>query len=289
MIGGQTLQRGARRLYRQMVQRAATDLGEADLRRSAIIFAPHYDDETLGCGGTIIKKKRAGAELAIAFLTDGSVSHHGRLDKQELSALRHREGLAAARVLGVEDSNVLALQFPDGELSRKVEDAIPRVIEVLRERCPEQIFVPYRYDWTPDHVATNRIVSEAVRLVGSAATLYEYPVWFWGHWPWASRRHLERTRANGWLRNSAVAFARLRRERKTRVYIADVARQKRTALDEHASQMCRPAGEASWPVLSDVWDGAFLECFFQDFEIFACRKPDSRVSNNEAEMTQVAS
>jgi LmbE family N-acetylglucosaminyl deacetylase len=40
-----------------------------------VVFSPHPDDETLGCGSTIIKKKRLGADVTIVFMTDGSKSH----------------------------------------------------------------------------------------------------------------------------------------------------------------------------------------------------------------------
>ena len=37
---------------------------------ACIVFAPHQDDETLGSGGTIIQKKRKGADVKIVFMTD---------------------------------------------------------------------------------------------------------------------------------------------------------------------------------------------------------------------------
>jgi len=39
--------------------------------RRVIIFAPHPDDETLACSGTIIKKIAEGCEVYIVFMTDG--------------------------------------------------------------------------------------------------------------------------------------------------------------------------------------------------------------------------
>ena len=41
------------------------------LEHNVIIFSPHPDDETLGCGGTIAKKVKEGYQVKIVFMTDG--------------------------------------------------------------------------------------------------------------------------------------------------------------------------------------------------------------------------
>src|SRR5687768_6580034 len=63
------LRRASGGLLRSVMERLATPLGEEELGRSAMVFAPHPDDETLGCGGTILQKRRAGASMRIVFMT----------------------------------------------------------------------------------------------------------------------------------------------------------------------------------------------------------------------------
>ena len=46
------------------------------LARDAVFVCPHPDDETLGCGGTIVQKRRAGARCTIVYLTDGALARH---------------------------------------------------------------------------------------------------------------------------------------------------------------------------------------------------------------------
>ena len=41
----------------------AQDYPAGELSRSAIVFSPHFDDETLGCGGLICKLVAAGAPV----------------------------------------------------------------------------------------------------------------------------------------------------------------------------------------------------------------------------------
>jgi glycosyltransferase involved in cell wall biosynthesis len=61
--------------------------------KSAMVFAPHQDDETFGCGGMIARKKEQGIPVAIAFLTDGRGSHGLDTDAQNLIHIRQQESL----------------------------------------------------------------------------------------------------------------------------------------------------------------------------------------------------
>src|SRR5947208_1953038 len=94
------------RLTRLAMDARMSECRPDDLARPTVVFAPHQDDEALGCGGTILRKRRAGAAVDIAFVTDGSQSHARLMDPAALSALRAREALAAAEVLGVEKGRV---------------------------------------------------------------------------------------------------------------------------------------------------------------------------------------
>ena len=40
-------------------------------KKTVIVFAPHPDDETWGCGGSIAKKISEGFEVIVVILTDG--------------------------------------------------------------------------------------------------------------------------------------------------------------------------------------------------------------------------
>jgi hypothetical protein len=52
------------------------------------------------------------------------------------------------------------------------------------------------------------------------------------------------------------------------VCIRDVLEVKRLALEQHKTQMTRLLSNVHWPVLNDVSNGEFLQCFFQDVEVF---------------------
>ncbi len=240
-----------------------------------MVFAPHFDDETLGCGGTTLKKVRAGADVRLVFMTDGGDSHSSFMPREELSSVRRREGLAAAAALGVPDDRVVLLDLPDGRLRADDADGVRRAADLLQMHRPQQVFVPHRCDQKSDHVATHGIVTRALQRYASPVTLLEYPVWYWRHWPWTAGRHLPETAVRA-LRRGIGAARRLLRDCRYRVDITDVAAEKRAALDKHATQMSRFNGERNWPTLSDVWEGEFLACFFRSHEIFAGRADEPR-------------
>ena len=94
--------------------------------------------------------------------------------------------------------------------------------------------------------------------------VFEYPIWFWLHWPWTS---LSLKNLSSW-RNSFVSGLYLLKEFQCSVHIADVLKLKREALEQHKSQMSRLIPDPDWFILNDVSNGEFLECFFQEHEVF---------------------
>ena len=243
------------------------------LESTATVFSPHPDDETLSCGGTIIKKKKAGAEVKIIFMTDGRKEHPHLISENKLKCLRISEALAASRMLGLEENDVLFLGY-GGELSKNLDSAIHKVAEILQLQQPDQIFIPYKGEPHPDHSATNRIVMSALQTYEKKATIYEYPIWLWNELPWVfmplrrGRSHYPSRNKMGLLKHSFISTYSLLRDFRCSVYIGDVLQLKRAALDQYRSQMTRLIPDARWSTLGDESDGKFLKCFFQDHEFF---------------------
>ncbi|NOK18540.1 PIG-L deacetylase family protein [Corallococcus carmarthensis] len=266
MMDGIPVRRALRRLQRMALERRASPFDADALRCPAMVFAPHPDDETLGCGGTILQKRRVGATVRIVCLTDGASSHPDLLTHDELKAVRAREVRGAAKVLGVEEKDLFLLGFPDRELDACREAAVARVAELLWRHRPEQLFVPYARGEHLDHVSTNHIVREAVARVGLPVTLLEYAVWAWRHWPMVGLRGTRRSLLAGAVSTRMGLW--MAREFRTKVLIRDVLAQKRAALALHASQMERRDAEPRWHTLEDVDGGEFLPCFFEDYELY---------------------
>jgi LmbE family N-acetylglucosaminyl deacetylase len=259
------------RLCRRAVEKRASRPDASHLARSAVVFSPHYDDETLGVGGTVIRKRDCGAIVYLVFMTDGSRSHADAMDGASLAAIRKGEALKAAAGLGVPDSHVFFLDFPEMRLAQYADEAVSRVADLLsRLRC-EQVFVPSSLEpllWSSDHNATTDIVFRALTRADERPEIFEYLVWFWYAWPWVSFQRgvdvRQLMRLTWRSRFGWSAWTRLN----AAVPIADVLGQKRMALEKYQSQMMRLATDKPWPVLSDVAGGEFLGQFFQQSELF---------------------
>jgi LmbE family N-acetylglucosaminyl deacetylase len=246
-------------------------LEKSCLSRAVLVFSPHEDDETLGCGGTIIKKKRAGADVKVCFMTDGRKSHAHLIQEEKLKQLRAREALLAVQMLGVKEKDVAFLEYKDGELINNQDSAIRKVREILQLQKPEEIFIPHHREpssWAMDHVATNRIVMSALQKYNGKIVLYEYPIWLLYPEP------LKAT-SLGSVKGVLISLEQviasrliLLKDFHYSVYIGDVLELKRAALSQHRTQVTRYIPDQRWQTLGDLANGKFLDSFFKEFEIF---------------------
>lgn len=211
------------------------------------VVAAHSDDDTIGCGGTMSKLARAGASLAVAYLTDGSRSHPGsrRYPPPAIRDLREREAVAALTELGV----TCVPEFfglPDGGLaqlsSAQCEAAGARLASSLASFAPDLVLVPWRRDPHPDHAACAVLARIALARARSRVPVAEYEVWL----P-IRGTELQRPRP-GEVRTCEFALD------------AEALVRKRAALLEHRSQTSDlidddPEGFRIGPELLERWLG----------------------------------
>jgi LmbE family N-acetylglucosaminyl deacetylase len=142
---------------------------------NVLVIAPHPDDESIGCGGTICLHVQRGDRVSVAFLTSGELGLK-HLDCQEAWRVREGEAQAAAAVLGVAEMNFLRL--PDWYLQDHVEEADGRLQSILHLETPSRIYLPHAGEWHPDHAATLAVVRAALtRSEMAVPELLTYEVW----------------------------------------------------------------------------------------------------------------
>ncbi len=154
-------------------------------RGLTIVFAPHPDDETLGCGAIIARKRNEGLPVHVVFLTDGAASHPGHplVPPAAVAAIRLQEARGVLAILGVDSQAIHFFNESDGTLDRLPsatrESLVTRIAALLSRLQPAEIFLPCNADGSSEHEAAFSFVAEAVARTGTAAAMWEYPVWLW--------------------------------------------------------------------------------------------------------------
>jgi len=149
-----------------------------------LFIAPHADDETLGCGGTISKLAEKGEMVYVAIMTNASLGAPELFSKESIEIVR-KEALTAHEILGV--NKTLFYDLPAPLLEQYPQYKISQTIStVISELQPDTVFIPHRGDLHKDHeaifnaalVATRPQNNCPVKKVFSYETLSETE---WGH------------------------------------------------------------------------------------------------------------
>ena len=230
---------------RQLLLSKAEDMTPQTATRSCLVLAPHPDDETLGCGATIMRKLAAGTSVQIVIATDGRYwPPKTTLSADALAEIREEEAHQAGAILGLPRGSISFLRFEDGRLADHRRLLRGRLVDIFDKMDPEEIFAPSIIDSHPDH----RVLAELARDLARSRRdrfplLYEYPIWFWD--PRILRiRHLLELR---------ICIVR------TEEFLP----RKRAAITAYRSQITNWIGEAGWTARH-----GFLRQFLQPQEIF---------------------
>ena len=129
-----------------------------------IVIAPHPDDETLGVGGTLLRRKAEGATIAWVIVTKMSIELGWSEDR-----VKQRDD-EINRITQLYDfDEVYALNFQTAQLDAiPMSNIVTALSRVFKSFSPEEVFVPHPADVHTDH----RVVFNAV----SACTKwFRYP------------------------------------------------------------------------------------------------------------------
>lgn len=130
-----------------------------DLRgQRVLVLAPHPDDETFGCGGTLGLHRQYRDPVRIIFITSGEAGDwQGGHDTEAFRAQREAEAIKALACLEIEEWEFW--RYPD----RGVEvdgRLINRLVEAIRTFGATLVYAPSPLEQHPDH----RQVALALRL-----------------------------------------------------------------------------------------------------------------------------
>ncbi len=134
------------------------------LKSKILVVAPHPDDEVLGAGGTLLRRKAEGATVAWLIVTSISIETGWSAEKMKQRANEIK------RVTELFDfESVFELNFPTTQLDQvPMSDLVAAVSNVFKTFEPEEVFVPHPSDVHTDH----RVVFNAV---ASCTKWFRYP------------------------------------------------------------------------------------------------------------------
>ena len=162
-----------------------------DRWKRVVVLAPHQDDETIGCGGTMLRMRAVGCEVTILLVTDGAQVWRDEPDA-DVVAVRDAE---LERVAGIVGATVERVGVSNVDPAPTAAD-IERIAGVLRSTQAELVLTPWMLDRPVKHRMVNHLLYLALGRAGLAAREV-----------WGYQVHGE-VFANGFVDITAVAGAK---------------------------------------------------------------------------------
>ena len=137
--------------------------------RRALFIAAHPDDIEFAAAGTAAKWAQAGTRVRYVLVTSGDIgSLSPSITHEELARIREAEQRAAARVIGMDESDVVYLGYRDGQVEPTLTLRCDLAREIRRFKpdtvvCfdPTRLFAGRGYLNHPDHRAVGQAALDA--------------------------------------------------------------------------------------------------------------------------------
>lgn len=113
-----------------------------------LVIAPHFDDEILGCGGTLLKARQFMSSLSVVHLTSAS---NVRLEEFKMVSDQ------------LNFSNHLCLSLEDGYIDASYGSGVRSLVEIIQSLTPNAILIPHENDDHPDHRSARHIAFDAAQ------------------------------------------------------------------------------------------------------------------------------
>jgi N-acetylglucosamine malate deacetylase 1 len=140
------------------------------INKKILILAPHTDDGELGCGATISKAIRQGADVYYAAFStaDQSVPKHFPSNQLEV------EVKEATKRLGISNSNLFVYKHEVRKLNYVRQEILENLIELRNLLNPDIVFLPSSKDIHQDH---QTVTNEGIRAFKNCTILGYELIW----------------------------------------------------------------------------------------------------------------
>jgi LmbE family N-acetylglucosaminyl deacetylase len=141
---------------------------------NVLVVAPHPDDESIGCGGTLRLHVERGDRVDVVFLTSGELGLE-ELEPDAARKVREDEAERAAALLGL--TRLEFLRHPDWFVGDTLDAACAGVSQLVEELAPERVLCPHALEAHPDHAAAARVVDRVWERLRRPFQRVAYEVW----------------------------------------------------------------------------------------------------------------
>ena len=127
-----------------------------------LVVAPHPDDETLGCGGSLLRHKYEGDELYWCITT--IISEELGWSKE---AVNNREIEIQSIEKKYSFSGVFNFKIPTTKVDTvPVSDLIQKITNVYKEIEPNIVYLPFTHDVHSDHQLISKASQSTLNGLG---------------------------------------------------------------------------------------------------------------------------
>ena len=129
-----------------------------------LVIAPHRDDEIIGVGGTILKRKAAGDHVTVCIVA----AREGEILPDFIEKI-HKEMKEAHKFCGIDE--YVGFPFHSCELENVARaDFNQHFLDLIVSAKPDEVYIPFWGDMQKDH----QVVTEAAMV--ALREKYDHPV-----------------------------------------------------------------------------------------------------------------
>ena len=122
--------------------------------KNILIIAPHPDDETLGCGGTLLKLRSKKKNLLIITKLKNKKEYNSYNKEKELEKIKKKLNL----------KKIIRLEFTATDLNKgNLKDLINQISIQINKIKPDTIFAPHLRDAHSDHFYTTYALNHILK------------------------------------------------------------------------------------------------------------------------------
>ena len=144
---------------------------------NVLVFAPHPDDEVLGCGGVMVKHSKEGDSVFVCIATCGHppIFNDDLMKEKGWPHTLYPEIKKAHEILGVQETTYLDCPAADMESVKRFA-LNGRIVQLIQDIKPDVVYMPHFGDMQKDHAILAEAIMVAVRpkYGHSVQTVYAY-------------------------------------------------------------------------------------------------------------------